>query len=140
MTLQERLRESAKELVRLLEEDRLRRMEEKIDALGKQVRAMISPQTDQPQEDTPTCYHNGRHLCPARGLENSPVCLSIVCACAHRDESPYPEAFLIVVKPGESLRYDLVKPKIGQEDRDKEPLTPESSSEDKTRTPGQEET
>jgi len=43
------------------------------------------------------------------------------------------------MKPDTMIVCHLIIPITGQEDRDKEPLTPGSSSEDKTRTPGQEE-
>lgn len=201
MTLQERLKASAKELVRLLEEDERERERkaERVDRLANQPikrffkkledEGLISPvemkldngkpfvrkefkscnhggystsmimldamreiqrlrarvatlekylETSQLRTDILPWCRNERRLCPAIGLENAPVCLSVVCACARKDGSPYPEAFEIVVKPGETLSYHLLKPNIGQEDRDKGPLTPESSSEDKTRTPGQE--
>lgn len=171
MTLQERLRASAKELVRLLEEDleqkkfqpeprmiakmnivdarkllqrlnlkpdteleifiaspysakakpveRAFRALEKMAAPivimvdnGKAFEAILvnAPQKDQPQADTPPCSRNGQHLCPARGLENAPVCRSIVCACARIGESPCPEVSEIVVKQGETIRFHLVKP------------------------------
>lgn len=202
MTLQERLRASAKELVRLLEEDERERERkaERVDRLANQPikkffkkledEGLISPvevkldngkaferkefmpgmtgcqsksmimldamreiqrlrarvatletllQPDQHVTDNQPGNDTTQLLYRSLGLLCDSVCNSIARPCARRGESPCPELSEILMKPDTMIVCYLVKPNIGQEDRDKGPLTPESSSEDKTRTPGQEE-
>jgi hypothetical protein len=202
MTLQERLKASAKELVRLLEEDERERdrKAERVDRLANQpikrffkkleeegmiipvevnldngkafdarefkpgitgglsksmimldamreiqrLRARVATletllQPDQHATDNQPGNDTIQLLYQSLGLHCDPVCNSIARPCAHRGESPCPELSEILMKPDTMIVCHLIIPITGQEDRDKEPLTPGSSSEDKTRTPGQEE-
>lgn len=201
MTLQERLKASARELVRLLEEDERERERkaERVDRLANQPikrffkkledEGLISPVEMKLDNGKPfvrkefkSCNHGGystsmimldamreiqrlrarvatletllqpdqhvtdnqpgndtlQPLYRSLGLLCDSVCNSIARPCARRGESPYPELSEILMKPDTMIVCHLIIPITGQEDLDKEPLTPESFFEDKTRTPGQE--
>lgn len=96
-------------------------------------------QQDQHVTDNQPGNDTVQPLYRSSGLLCDSVCNSIARPCARRGESPCPELSEILMKPDTMIVCHLIIPITGQEDRDKGPLTPESSSEDKTRTPGQEE-